>query len=338
MNRIELAFAANGKFFDGLLVTAVSAARFARKDCALGFSILDGGIDEKDFELLERRIKDFHPESLIRRFHVDESEFKDFPLWTGNRMAYARFLLPELLHDVNFVIYSDVDYLWLRDVAELWEQRDDRVPLQGTLDGNDETLNKEARWFAKHGLPFDSCKYICSGFLFMNLRLFREENIVGKLGAFLIKYPDVQFPDQAALNVVLKDRIRLVPQSWQRFTSAVTNDELKNPIALHYAGDAPWRVGRWLQMLTDQRKAWFEILSMIKGTSFSFELKRYYGRLSVALFRRWAFWVCTTPGLRSLFFIFLCLTGRNVYRPFFAIWSKRLDFSKYVCCFAKECD
>ena len=86
----------------------------------------------------------------------------NYPKWNGNRMAYARLLLPEALPDVDYVIYCDVDFLWLRDVAELWKCRDSQYVLQSVKD-MDDTVQKEECWFRKNGLPFNSEKYVCCG-------------------------------------------------------------------------------------------------------------------------------------------------------------------------------
>lgn len=324
---IEIAFAANGAFFDGLLVTAVSAVRFAKPETLIAVSILDGGISKSDFRLLKEKLEYYHSNIIIRRFSVDEGLFTHLPPWAGNYMAYARFLLPQFLPEANHCIYSDVDYIWLRDIEELWNERDDLIPLQSTIDGNLGTSRKEAEWFSRHNLPYAADQYICSGLLLLNLKLFREEKALNKLEEFLLKYPDVQFPDQAALNVVFRNRIRFLAQTWQRFSNVVTNEELKMPIAIHYAGEAPWRIGRWYVGLNDSRLFWFKVLAFILDTSLVNALCRHYNSMLHAIIRRVVFWVSSSNFTKYVFYRLLIICGRKSLCKFYDVWSRRVDFS-----------
>lgn len=110
METIEIALAANHAYFPGLLVTAVSMARATTR--AVRFWILDGGLAAHDRALLRDKVGNERGAAL-RFVPVGEEAFEGFPEWNGgNRLAYARLMLPELLKDVETVIYCDVDFLW----------------------------------------------------------------------------------------------------------------------------------------------------------------------------------------------------------------------------------
>ena len=327
--KVELAFAANQAYFDALLVTAVSAANYASDESILSYNILDGGINDFDWNFLVERVRKYHRRSEFRRLHLSGDEFNSLPSWYGNKMAYARLLLPQLLPDVDFVIYSDVDYLWLRDVTELWNMRDDKIPLFGTVDGYFETLRIEKEWHHKHNLSFDPHIYICSGMSLYNLTAFRNEHIAQKIIDFIAQHPDIIYPDQTAINNILFDRIKLVPQTWQRFTRAVTQDDLQRPIALHYAGEAPWKIGCWLTGMTDTRKFWFESLAEYRGITLLQAYKRYYPNILTALFRRFLSRWAACPIVNNILFLLLKVTKRDYFVSEFKEWSRPLSFDFY---------
>ena len=221
MEKIDIALAADAGYFCGLFVTACSIAKYASKDVVLRFNILDGGIGDEDWALLKSKVGEFHKEVEFRQLLVDDAMFADYPAWHGNKMAYARLMLPEVLPEVDWCVYCDVDFLWMRDIAELWKERDDKYAFIGTKDGADWTLKREQVWFEKHGYPFDSEKYFCSGLCFFNLKAFREQGLVGKIAEILRLHSDIQYPDQAALNIVTFGRTKIVDKSWQQFHQGI---------------------------------------------------------------------------------------------------------------------
>ena len=212
METIDIALAADSAYFPGLLVTAVSIARSASRDVRLRFNVLNGGIPENDISALRKSISAAHPNSDLRTFDIDDARFSGFRAWNGEgRMAYARLLLPDMLPDSQFAIYCDTDFLWTADIASLWELRDASVPLQACPDGTADTLRRERAWFAENGIPFDAERYICSGLLVMNLDMFRKLNLGNALLEFIRNHPDAHFPDQAAINAVVRG-IGILPQ------------------------------------------------------------------------------------------------------------------------------
>lgn len=274
--RIEIALAADGGYFHGLLVTACSIAAYADKSVTLVFNILDGGISEVDWKMLKQEVSELHPSALFNPITVDEKLFMNYPTWNGNRMAYARLLLPDALLNTDWVLYCDCDFLWLRDVAELWKERDEKLCLIGTADLTPWAMQLERDWFAKNGFEFDEKKYFCSGLCLLNLRRFRCEGLIEKCNQ-IMSIPDINFPDQAALNIVTWGRTKLLPKSvWQCFTHEVTQTELDAGTVIHYAGELPWRFVRKLQVLSDTMLIWHRFNSMIRGVSLRQSLRSYF--------------------------------------------------------------
>ena len=252
MEAIDIALAADGGYFCGLFVTACSIAKYASKVVTLRFNILDGGIDERDWKSLVEKVSALHSAVEFKRLSVNGDMFADYPDWHGNKMAYARLMLPDALPDADWCIYCDVDFLWMRDITELWAERDERYVFIGTMDGAEWTLAREKVWFEKNGYPFDPKMYFCSGLCFFNLKAFREQGLVRKIERILRRHSDIQYPDQAALNIATFGQTKIVSQIWQRFPERVTQTDLNEGCVVHHAGELPWkRVRGSVTLLSD---------------------------------------------------------------------------------------
>ena len=278
--RIEIALAADGGYFCGLLVTAASIAKYANKSVRLVFNILDGGVSNGDYSFLVETVQRYHLESTFNRVLVDEKLFVNYPKWNGNRMAYARLLLPEALPDVDYVIYCDVDFLWSRDISELWRERDAAIAFIGTKDGVEYTRVKEMKWFAENGYPYDFEKYFCSGLCFFNLKYFREHGLIKKCEEILLDHPDVNYPDQAVLNIVTWGHTKILERDiWQRFTLELSQPELDRGVVIHYAGEVPWKKitnTRGFQFLSDTMLIWHRFNAGIYGKSVWWSLRQHF--------------------------------------------------------------
>lgn len=330
---IEVALATDAHYICGLLVTAVSMARYADPEADIRFNILDGGIPDAAWADFEAKVRSAHPKSAFLRIPVDDARFSAFPEWNGkSRLTYARLLLPQTLPDAEQVIYCDVDFLWRADIAELWKLRDAQVILQSVRDGTDDTRLLEEPWFSARRLVYSPDCYFCAGLAIFNLRLFRELDVAGRVLSFLDAHTDVQFVDQSALNAVLGgdplaegvENIRMLPTKWQRLSRFVTADDLRTGCAIHYAGDTPWGQGCRLQPLTDLQLLWHDCYGELIGGGRSASLQRFFSPGTIR-FRRLMFTLVSRPVSRGLFFLVLRLVGRGGYIPWFR------SLGGYVC-------
>lgn len=314
METIDIALASDAAYFPGLLVTAASIARTASRDALLRFNVLDGGIGGENVRLLRERLSLEHPHAELRIFPVDDARFQTLRAWNGSgRMAYARLLVPDLLPEAEFAIYCDVDFLWTADVAELWELRDESVSVRARREANAATLAREERWFAANGIRFDSSKYVCSGLMIMNLRLFRERGISGALLDFLAAHGDVQYVDQTAVNAVVDD-IGMLPGRWGAFAWQYDAGAAGKGSAIHFAGSAPWKCGWWTQALTDAHEAWYRLYGDLVRLDWRAARRRFLPWRQIA--SRRATWIIVRhAALRIPFFLLLRLLRRGCYIP-----------------------
>lgn len=328
---IEIALAADGGYFAGLFVTACSIAAYARSNVRLSFNILDGGISERDWQRLKIKVVELHRNSAFNQIVVDESLFINYPTWNGNRMAYARLLLPDALPDKDWVLYCDCDFLWMRDVTDLWNERDSHFDLISTPDLTPWAMQLERRWFEKNGFAFDENKYFCSGLCLFNLAKFREEALIRKC-CEIMRIPGINFPDQAALNIVTWGKTKLLRKTdWQCFTHELTQENLKRGTVIHYAGELPWKFVRRIQVLSDTMLLWHKFYAMVNEISMMDSLKCYFGFWPI-VWHRGLFVAFNITSFRFLAKGLLTLLGYNGAYKIFASrarhFSVDFDFSK----------
>ena len=322
METIEIALAADGGYFDQLFVTATSMAAYCRTDDAeLRFNILDGGIREDDWAYLVEKVNSLHEKSSFNRIPVDQALFGKFPTWNGNRMAYARLLLPEVLKDVDWVLYSDCDFLWLRDVTELWKERDNAFAVLAVRDAGS-WESKERTWFSKNGFDINGRgrplsqegstheNYFCSGMCLFNLKRFREEKIIEKTASILEQHQDVPFVDQTALNVTCAGAVKLVDEKWMRFTHFLTPETHALPSVIHHAGEVPWRFVRRTQPLSDTMLLWHRFNAKVRDISLWCSLRRYFSPAQIVAHRLIA--LCSRCALTRAFVLLLCKSTRHM--------------------------
>ncbi|HXG29194.1 MAG TPA: glycosyltransferase family 8 protein [Nevskiales bacterium] len=169
------------------------------------------------------------------------------------RVAWYRSLLPQLLPDIERVLYLDCDVLAVDCLRPLWE-----TDLEGCYAAAVRNVFQPA--LAKRhlalGLPPDQ-PYFNSGVLLMNLALMRRDRCTEKIltharqhGAKLI------WVDQDSVNYVLGTRCRLLHPRWncqnslfywrhagEAFAPGEVEEATRRPAILHFEGPGlakPW--------------------------------------------------------------------------------------------------
>ena len=188
-DRIHVVMAADGPYVKGLEVAKASMVE----------SCSDPG--RLEFHLFEEDA--VSPERMRREFGT----------YKGSSMAFLRLYLGELLPDVDWVVYSDVDTLWRRDVCELWNLRDESKLIQWVKSSPFEFVD----WCREKGVPldgFDPACYGCSGVCLMNLKRWRETDALERCRDFASRYGVPKYADQDIMNAVLPKECGLLPECW----------------------------------------------------------------------------------------------------------------------------
>jgi lipopolysaccharide biosynthesis glycosyltransferase len=179
----------------------------------------------------------------------DQSYFDQFTVG-----MYYRLMLLELLPHLDRIIYSDVDVIFCEDLSEV-----DRIDLGGNwIAGVKDTFNlrrSKRRKKMKYKLLNDG-QYLCSGFLIMNLKALREQNLY-RTWIELSKNTSFNSPDQDILNYTCHGKKLPIPLKYSFIPLGKKNygrcleegvysqreydEAINRPMLLHFAGCKPWK-------------------------------------------------------------------------------------------------
>ncbi len=206
-----------------------------------------------------------------------------------SKMIMCRFFLASLFPQYDKMIMFDVDTLFVNDMSESFF-----IPLEThyfgavrekdliAMDRNSAKDLYELRQMHAKSIGvadafpnleevqilFDN--YFNAGFLALNLKLWREENLENQLiGFFLLKNEKLLFNDQDALCFVCRGRILELPYSYNAHPSFLDTPlfpSLKEARMLHFWGDKPWKLFSVIGA-----KKWHEVLieTPFKGAYFN---------------------------------------------------------------------
>lgn len=171
----------------------------------------------------------------------------------GGAVSCARLVLPDLLDDVDRLVYLDADTLVLAPLDHLAAVELDGAPLGAVRN----VLADDARERVR-ALGADPDRYLNSGVLVMDLARMRAEGTARALARCLQERGDtLLWVDQDALNVVLGDRWAELPARWNAqnsfwdwpdlaarvLGSEQRADAVAHPAVLHFEG--PWLCKPW---------------------------------------------------------------------------------------------
>lgn len=192
VDKVHVVMAADGAYVKGLEVAKASMLASCSDPSRLAFHLFGENTE------LERRIRG------------------EFGTYKGSPMAFLRLYLGELLPDVDWVVYSDVDTIWRRDVLELAKLFDATKTIQWVRDIPG-TVVEFKDWCRKQGVPISrgiDKTYACSGICIINLKKWRECDVLGRCRAFVEKYGCPKYADQDILNAVLSKEAGLLSEHW----------------------------------------------------------------------------------------------------------------------------
>ena len=184
--------------------------------------------------------------------------------------ALYRLMLPELLPDIDRILYLDSDIIIRRDVAKIFTETD----MTGMLLAAIAEPPIEDQRQKRLDMGLDPCQYFNSGFLILNLELMRMESSSAAM-LDLLKDDKLEFPDQDALNIVCKGRVRFIPpcnnsirtffieKYRQAFLDMYSDQDLDQVLVhgnIHYTGGKPWN------MHTVQFRQWWDEYEMLPAS------------------------------------------------------------------------
>ena len=206
-------------------------------DSKLCFHILH---DETVSEENKRKLQQVaHQKGDSIQFHfIDTAIFDDVKerLHRFTVGTMFRLILPEILPNLDKIIYLDADLFVNRDIKELWDVDIREYCLAGVIDEGVDIHNYPRILNNYPKIKKES--YFNAGVLYINLKKLREFGNLKKLVVdFLIENPEAGLPDQDALNVIFHNKVLYLDGSWNRFVYLHRKDNVEklDKAIFHYA-------------------------------------------------------------------------------------------------------
>lgn len=214
----------------------------------INFYVVSDGISEankillRDAYLDEKKGYSVHFAELLG----DYSGYKTVPHISS--AMYGRFIMPELFHDVNRLIYTDVDVCFVGDIRTIW-QEDIGEYAVAAVPGQRGMINDNYKEYKIiHGLREDHDVFM-SGLLIMNCVKWRSERLGSKL---LRVAAERGLLDQESMNIVFDGNAycklspkycviyKLLNDCYSRYEATALIEE---QVIVHYPGGGvckPW--------------------------------------------------------------------------------------------------
>ncbi|GHU14005.1 stress protein [Alphaproteobacteria bacterium] len=172
---------------------------------------------------------------------------------------YYVLMLPQLLLHLDKIIYSDVDVIFCRDLIEVNDIDLQNNLIAGIKDKLSVSSKKERAYEfddSERKIGLGAGEYINSGFLIMNLKEFRKQNLYNEC-IELSKKKFIECPDQDILNYVCCGQKIFIPLKYafvpwgsiiynecvrgEIYSIEEYEEALYDPAMIHYAFAKPWK-------------------------------------------------------------------------------------------------
>ena len=252
MNRIPIVFSIDDNVAIPCAVTITSLLENARTDTDYDIFIL---CEENKLSIVSRSLLENAFLKSYRKhisfINVGEA-YSDVPeMQRVTKATYYRLLIPTLFPQYDKVFYSDIDIIFQQDLSVLFNTSFPNDELIAAV--LDLAINNE--FYFDSPLPKHVGKsvndYFNAGFLLMNLKQLREENMTEEFRRLSKKkYPQ---NDQDVLNIACSGRVQWLPSMynfqanhyanymWGRDHSDIDFTELVKKATIHYTfRNKPW--------------------------------------------------------------------------------------------------
>ncbi len=286
---IHIACCSNEKLAPMFGVVVTSIGENVKSEDVMMY-LLHNGLKHQTIKRIERIANSYNIK--VSFIEINTSLFNNCPVnqnaHYSNVMMYARILLPSMLPHLSKIIYLDCDLVVCKDLKSLWDTDVNDVAVAMAPDyyyNNEETLGR---------LDIPGRHYLNSGVIVMNLDYWRKHNIQNRLLSYIAeKSSIIIYPDQDALNVVLKDELielpieyNVTPYHFYKHPDNFPTDRYeeiaearKSPVIFHYMGPTkPWSLGCYVP-----GKALFMKYQKLSGWHHTVIQKHFYKRLLYTL-------------------------------------------------------
>lgn len=260
MNRPILNVVSNADqtFFPGLAVALASTLAAASGKFDYHFHILDGGILPDSLHPLHSTLTSIATTKNIQvtldLLPLDETRLLPLPPRRGSRMTYAKLVLPEILPQLNSIIYLDADVLCFAGIESVHAPAHQPQWLLAGATDYFNTIEKDCPWLDQVPPKDRKLPYINAGIMWMNLKGLREMDFTTLAIAARAAIGEARQGDQSVFNFLCRGRSYILPPYINHRTTIGANTPLcqgdlhRN---IHYIGSPkPWlghpKTSNWL--------------------------------------------------------------------------------------------
>ncbi|UNU90063.1 glycosyltransferase [Aeromonas dhakensis] len=233
---IHVAFCIDNGFAIHLAALIHSLGKHLNHDFQLKCHIL-GRLNKENIYKLSSLVSN----NLNVIFHENIPDYKKIPISSLynnrlNEVTYYRFAIPEVLHNVEKVLFIDADMIAVGDISPLWS-----VDMVGSVAAvvSDHILGGDKKKQQERGISSD--RYFNAGFILMDLSKWRENNISQQALDLLIDNNGFEHNDQDALNIILQNKVLYLDEKWNAQPNHLVQKDMLVPILVHFCGqEKPW--------------------------------------------------------------------------------------------------
>lgn len=240
---ISIAMATDNNYAYPTIVAMTSILENKNPETKIDFYIMLSGDFDK---LLRDKIESLKNKECSISFIDMKDKLKDlYTSGTITTASYYRILLPDLLPDLDKILYMDVDTITLKDLSDLFNIDVDNFYFAGISDkisyGGCGPLSdrKLKDMFIKifGGKENLDNMYVNAGILLFNLKKMREDKLVKKL-IECASANNFNRHDQDVLNYVCHSKIKNIDKIFNCRPAKIEN--FKDQVIVHYMCKKPW--------------------------------------------------------------------------------------------------
>lgn len=254
MRKVPIAFAFDNNLVFPACICISSLLMNAKSDTFYDIFILHSSKDSLDKRLLNK-LPDSFKQCRIQYVQVDNTFDNAFEIRGITSATYYRLLIPELIPQYDRIIYADVDIIFRMDLSSLFEMDlgNNYIAATRELGMN---FTEDGKKYINSMNELKLGEYIQAGFIVMNSKVIREENIHLRFKEWSDKR--LKFQDQDILNIVCRGRILYLsleynmtdysyllavrkPALFKDLFSLETINYAMNYGNIHYNGHKPWK-------------------------------------------------------------------------------------------------
>ncbi len=234
-------FSTDDHYIPFLDVALASMIENASKEYKYRIIILNTGLDPDNIAKIKQREREgFSIDFFDMSDDLGSIKARFKNVYHFSIVTYYRLFIASLFPICDKIIYLDCDIVVLGDISELYNIDLEDAILAAAPEQFVQNTH-EFRVYAEKAVGVDPDGYINAGVLVLSLDQFRKNEIEKKFVDLLIEYDfDLLDPDQAYLNYLCENKIRILPNGWNKEPMTLSCEGKKNIV--HYAlYKKPWQ-------------------------------------------------------------------------------------------------